>query len=40
MVCFNVMVNGIIVDVRTMPREVQEIAYRQGLIPYLPETAH
>jgi hypothetical protein len=29
-------VNGLIVDVRAMPREVQEIAYRKGLIPYIP----
>ena len=28
-------VNGMIVDVRHMPREVQEIAYEKGLIPYL-----
>jgi hypothetical protein len=31
-----VMVNGFIVDVRDMPREVQEEAFRKGLIPYLP----
>ncbi len=29
-------VNGLIVDVRQMPREVQEIAYQKGLIPYIP----
>ncbi len=29
-------VNGLIVDARWMPREVQEEAYRRGLIPYLP----
>lgn len=29
-------VNGFIVDVRHMPREVQEIAYEKGLIPYIP----
>lgn len=29
-------VNGMIVDVRTAPREVQEIAYEKGLIPYIP----
>ena len=29
-------VNGLIVDVRHMPREVQEIAYEKGLIPYIP----
>ena len=29
-------VNGVVVDVRAMPREVQEIAYQKGLIPYIP----
>ncbi len=29
-------VNGLIMDVRYAPREVQEIAYLQGLIPYIP----
>ncbi len=29
-------VNGLTVDVRYMPREVQEIAYQKGLIPYIP----
>ncbi|MGB7413428.1 MAG: plasmid pRiA4b ORF-3 family protein [Thermosynechococcaceae cyanobacterium] len=29
-------VNGFMVDVRTMPREVQEIALAKGLIPYIP----
>jgi hypothetical protein len=28
--------NGYMVDVRSMPREVQEIAYQKGLIPYIP----
>jgi hypothetical protein len=31
-----VEVNGLPVDVRAMPREVQAEAYRLGLIPYLP----
>ena len=31
-----VEVNGLPVDVRRMPREVQEEAYRLGLIPYMP----
>ncbi len=31
-----IMVNGLIMDVRTLPREVQEIAYAKGLIPYIP----
>jgi hypothetical protein len=29
--------NGAAVDARTMPREVQEIAFEKGLIPYLPD---
>jgi hypothetical protein len=29
-------VNGMMVDVRHMPREVQVIAYDKGLIPYIP----
>jgi hypothetical protein len=31
-----IMVNGLIVDVRSMPRDIQEAAYAKGLIPYLP----
>ncbi len=30
-------VNGMMVDVRGMPREIQEIAYEKGLIPYIPD---
>src|ERR671933_774527 len=29
-------VNGMLVDLRDMPREVQVIAYEKGLIPYIP----
>ena len=29
-------VNGLLVDVRDMPREVQVIAYEKGMIPYIP----
>jgi len=29
-------VNGLMVDIRSMPREVQAIAYRKGFIPYIP----
>jgi hypothetical protein len=29
-------VNGLMVDVRYMPRDVQEIAFQKGLIPYIP----
>jgi len=31
-----VTVNGMIVDIRHMPLEIQEIAYEKGLIPYVP----
>jgi hypothetical protein len=31
-----IMVNGLIVDVRHAPRQIQEEAFRKGLIPYLP----
>jgi hypothetical protein len=29
-------VNGYMVDIRSMPREVQVIAFEKGLIPYIP----
>src|SRR3954464_14392780 len=29
-------VNGMLVDLRDMPREVQQIAFEKGIIPYLP----
>jgi hypothetical protein len=31
-----IQVNGLIADARHLPREVQEEAYRKGLIPYIP----
>jgi Domain of unknown function (DUF6398) len=31
-------INGLIIDVRHAPGEIQEAAFRQGLIPYIPET--
>ncbi len=31
-----ISVNGLIIDVRTAPREIQELAYQKGLIPYIP----
>jgi len=31
-----IMVDGLIVDVRSQPREIQEIAFEMGLIPYIP----
>jgi hypothetical protein len=33
-------VNGMIVDVRHLPIEVQEVAYRKGLIPNVPGAKH
>jgi hypothetical protein len=29
-------IGGMIVDIRHIPREVQELVYEQGLIPYIP----
>ncbi len=29
-------INGFMMDVRDAPREVQEIAFNKGLIPYIP----
>ena len=31
-----IQVNGLIVDARQAPRDIQEEAFRRGLIPYLP----
>lgn len=31
-----ISVNGYLVDARHVPREIQEIAYQKGLIPYIP----
>ena len=30
-------VNGFIVDARHLPRQLQEVAYNKGLIPYIPD---
>ncbi len=30
------MINGLMVDIRHMPREAQQVAYEKGLIPYIP----
>jgi len=30
-------VDGFIVDIRTMPKEYKEIAFKKGIIPYIPE---
>jgi len=32
---WTIMVNGLMVDAREMPREIQEIALQKGLIPYI-----
>ena len=31
-----IQVNGLIIDARYAPREIQEEAFRKGLIPYIP----
>ncbi|MCD4820455.1 MAG: DUF6398 domain-containing protein [Candidatus Cloacimonetes bacterium] len=33
---WQIIFNGYVVDVRSLSREIQEIAYRKGLIPYIP----
>lgn len=33
-----ISINGLVVDVRSQPKEIQEIAYKKGLIPYLPKS--
>jgi len=34
---WTLQVNGIIMDARYAPREIQEVAFMKGLIPYIPE---
>ena len=29
-------VNGFMMDIRSAPREAQEVAFKKGLIPYIP----
>jgi len=29
-------INGFVMDIRDAPREVQQMAYEEGLIPYVP----
>ena len=33
-------VNGFMMDIRHAPRELQEIAFSKGLIPYIPADRH
>ena len=35
-IAWMVMVDGLILDARRLPREIQEEAYEKGLIPYIP----
>lgn len=35
-IIWTVEVNGLLTDIRRTPRELQEIAFRKGLIPYIP----
>jgi hypothetical protein len=32
-----IQVNGLVADARRLPREIQEEAFRKGLIPYIPD---
>jgi len=32
-----IQINGLIVDVRELPQDIQQEAYRLGLIPYVPD---
>lgn len=36
-VAWLISVNGLILDARSLPLEIQEAAYRKGLIPYIPD---
>ena len=33
-----ISLNGVIVDVRNQPKEIQEIAFEKGLIPFIPNS--
>ena len=37
MMAWMITVNGMVMDARYLPREIQEIAYQKGLIPYIPD---
>lgn len=37
-VAWMIEVDGLIVDARYLPREIQEIAYEKGFIPFLPDS--
>lgn len=32
-----ITVNGLLLDARYVPRDIQEEAFRKGLIPYIPD---
>lgn len=34
-----ILVNGLAIDARTAPRDIQEAAFQQGIIPYIPEAS-
>jgi hypothetical protein len=36
-IAWRLTLNGFLIDARYAPREIQEEAYRRGLIPYIPE---
>lgn len=36
LMAWTIMVDGLIMDARYLPRQIQEIAFQKGLIPYIP----
>jgi len=32
-----ISVNGFMIDARNAPRQIQELAYKKGMIPYIPD---
>lgn len=32
-----ISVNGFMIDARNAPRQIQELAYEKGMIPYIPD---
>jgi hypothetical protein len=36
-IAWRIMLNGLIIDARYAPRDIQEEAFHKGLIPYIPE---
>jgi hypothetical protein len=37
LMAWSISVNGFMMDARNAPRHIQELAYKKGLIPYIPD---